>query len=462
MPATVAVPASAGTSLEGIYVTDLDRLLAAIKKQWEQTTDPAKRASLHQQAEQLRKAGASEAVANILAYGSAFGKEGSVRPSYMPESYSVVEDLARRLRSGTEQQTQQKQQAQQKQPDWLDRYIASQIRPLPLNIQDVLSRFSEQLRQYTLPYEQALRDLLARAPAYTPLPESELRHLAQEYAELQIGPQREALRRALQEAERQAEPQRQAIEAAYAAVPAQMSRLLEEARQKALESAIARGGGRSGLVEWLTAELQKPVVERAQQLEAEKAAKLADVESALALARRQAAEQEQQLAERLGQLASQQLAALRDLEYARMTGDWERAWNALMALANAATQAEQFKQTYAFNLLPYFALTEEQRQQLPLYWAQVIGEVPATLPQPVGALPPMPEGAAGTPYELLPLRAYAASVGRGHLVDWDPTTGEVIIAGRRYTQRDIERMGGKIVNGITYLPRYILDRLLGG
>lgn len=50
--------------------TDLDRLLANTKRAWEAATDPAEKARLHAQANQLRAMGASEVRANQLVYGA--------------------------------------------------------------------------------------------------------------------------------------------------------------------------------------------------------------------------------------------------------------------------------------------------------------------------------------------------------------------------------------------------------
>lgn len=47
--------------------------------------------------------------------------------------------------------------------------------------------------------------------------------------------------------------------------------------------------------------------------------------------------------------------------------------------------ARQFDMSYSSGLLPYFMMTEAQRQGLPLEWAQVVGEVPGQLPGQNGA-----------------------------------------------------------------------------
>jgi hypothetical protein len=316
------------------------------------------------------------------------------------------------------------------------------------NVQDILKSFSKELQQYLFPYEQAMRDVLASAPRYTPPSESELAQQARQWAELQINPQIQALQRAVEQARQAYEAQRQATESAYAGFEEQTSRMLQEAAQRALESAIARGGGRSGQVEWFTAQLQQPIAERAAQVQAERAARLADVANRLSLVEQQAREQEQQLQERLGQLEASRLAELRELAHATAVGDWQRVMQATQNLAALATQAQQFAQNYAASLLPYFALTEAQRQAQPLDWAQVMGEVPAA-PQPQATF----SGA-------VPLRSYATARGAG--IDYDPATGTVIINGRRYSASALQGMGGYLQNGSWYLPASVVDALIGG
>jgi len=71
-----------------IPASNLDRQLAELKRKWEQTTDPALRAQLQQQANALRAAGASEAVANTLVYGRPEGAGLQHARSYMGANWT--------------------------------------------------------------------------------------------------------------------------------------------------------------------------------------------------------------------------------------------------------------------------------------------------------------------------------------------------------------------------------------
>jgi len=322
------------------------------------------------------------------------------------------------------------------------------------SLEDLLEKFNEHLDKYSIPYEQALRDLLAQVPRYKMPNEEELLRRAKQYADLQITPRQQALERALQRLETQAEEQSRAISAAYEGVPEALSAATEEARAKALESAIARGAGRSGVVDWLSAQIEEERQRQLAQSEAEKAAKLANIQQWLQQNKQEISDQLQSLAETRGQLTQQQLENLRDMAYARATGDWERLYNATQQLAQTATGAQQNAYTTALSLLPYFAYSEQYRQELPTAIAKIFGQVPDTSPSTASTVPSLTASANGN---LVPLRSYAES--RGAIVSYDPLTKEVIVNGQRFKPED---SGGYIRDGVAYVPKEFIDHLLGG
>jgi hypothetical protein len=127
---------------------------------------------------------------------------------------------------------------------------------------------------------------------------------AQRLAGLQVNPQRGQLQRSLEEAIANAEAQKRSIQAAYEGVPTELELAAEEARRKALESAIARGVGRSGVVDYQAAKIGAEQQRQLAQVEAEKAAKLAALADQLGLTKKQVQDQLQQLAAREGELAA--------------------------------------------------------------------------------------------------------------------------------------------------------------
>ena len=204
--------------------------------------------------------------------------------------------------------------------------------------------------QYSFPYEQTLRDLFAQS-TYTPPSDADLLQQAQQYARLQVDPVLSAIQSRLEKAQSDYESQKAAIEAAYATVPQTTQRLLDEARQNALEQAVARGMGRSGVVEWLTNKLTAPLMEQATQSEQEKAAKLAAAANALAQIQQEAARQQQEAQQREGELEASQLAQLRDQIAQRVFQERAAKWSQATGLAGMAQAANLGQQQQLMNLI---------------------------------------------------------------------------------------------------------------
>ena len=358
-----------------------------------------------------------------------------------PQKYKTHENLPDRVKNIV-------REAEEKAfTDW----VSEKYKTQPQYPQYQFPQYQQPQPQYSFPYEKMLNELLKKMPQFKPASEGEMLQQARQYAALQIDPQLQALERSLQDASAHYEAQKAAIEAAYSTVPETAQRLLNETRQQAIESAIARGAGRSGIADYSVRRMQEPIIEQTTQAEAEKAAKLAALTDALNLVQKQYQQQVQELETRRGTLEAQQLANLKQLAQAMQAGDWERAWNTAQNLATMATQAEQFQQTAALNWAPYFMTTEQFRQSLPLNWAQTMGEVPNWM-----------RIAGGTTGALMPLRSYAESLGMGDQIRWDPATGNVIIGRQVYTPTTLQRLGGQVINGRWVLPASILDILLQG
>lgn len=254
-----------------------------------------------------------------------------------------------------------------KQASGLEGYIA---------LQNQLQEFSQLGRGAMAPYEELIRSYLTSQPTYEPISEEDLLAMARERAALMVNPQRLALQQQMEEIQRQAEASRQRIEADYAGSEDAVNRALALARQQATESAIARGGGRSGQVDYFTGKLQEPIMTGFQQQQSQRAASLADIESALSQGTRQAQQMLAQLADQEGFLTTQHLASLRDTGYSRAQQEWLQGLQAAMGLAGLAGQQNIYNMNYAQGLLPYIMLTELQRQGQPIDWAQLMGLMP--------------------------------------------------------------------------------------
>lgn len=316
----------------------------------------------------------------------------------------------------------------------------------------LLDLIGQQYQQVSYPYQQMLEQMLANQNLSTPLTPAQIQERALAQAGLIYDPQVAALNDALEQYRQAAESQRRSIEAAYAGVTERTTRMMEEAAQQALESAIARGGGRAGAVEWLVEKAQQPIIERQQQLDAEQAAKLAAVADALALAEQQTATQTQRLAELRGQYTAQQAQALEDLEYSRRVGDWERAFSAAQSLANMATEHQRMAHEIALNLLPYLAAQWEQQEG-------VLGDMFNSL----GYQPTLQSGVA---QQAVPVREYVAQYYPESVnsIQYDSTKGEVVIGRRRIPIAELGVYGGYLdpATNRVYLPPNQISKFLGG
>lgn len=248
------------------------------------------------------------------------------------------------------------------------------------------------------PYVQQIQDYLNTRPKWQGTTEEEMLRQAKQYASLQVDPQLQALQRSVEQAALNAENQRRSVEAAYSGVPAQIDRMLADARSYATEDAIARGVGRSGVVDYNVQQLSEPIMEQGAQAEAEKAATLAAIADTLALAQTQGLQQQQDIERQRGVLEAAGLADLQRTGHAMETEDWERGMSTLLNLASMAQQdqaqrqsaalswapyymttqqfQQQFPQQLALSWAPYYMSTEDLRQTLPLDWTQLMGQVP--------------------------------------------------------------------------------------
>lgn len=110
-------------------------------------------------------------------------------------------------------------------------------------------------------------------------------------------------------------------------------------------------------------------------------------------------------------------------------------------------QQQQLGQQQFANLAPYLYGTWSERQQLPLQWTGIIGEVPEDL------------NLGGPPLTatLQDVKTYVGNKGQYAMTNINGRN-VVTINGR---QIDVELVGGTIQNGVPMLPQWIIDAALG-
>lgn len=216
---------------------------------------------------------------------------------------------------------------------------------------------------YSYPYEQLYRDFLAAYPQARYQNEEDMLNEAKNYADLQVSSQLLALQQALDQAGVDAKAQKKTIEAAYAGMADQLAQAAEQQKAQALESAIARGGGRSGVVDWSNAKINEAQTEQLSQSEAQKSAQLANAANQLAALQKQYTGQINQLEGQRGSLAQNYLANLQNQSYANAVNAWGNQMNAISDMSGKALNANQFN------------------QGLTLDWTNTMGQVPSSIPQ---------------------------------------------------------------------------------
>ena len=230
---------------------------------------------------------------------------------------------------------------------------------------DVLKQLKDPLPPdaYSFPYEQLYRDMLASYPRAQFQTDDEMLGTANNYADMQVSSQLLALQQAMDQAGVDAKSQKELIEGAYAGVADQLAQTTETQKAQALESAISRGGGRSGVVDWSNAKINEAQTAQLSQSEAQKAAQLANVANQLAALQKQYTGQINQLEGQRGSLSQQYLQNLQNQNYANNANAWGAQVGAISDLSGKALNSNQFN------------------QGLTLDWTNTIGKVPDSVPK---------------------------------------------------------------------------------
>ncbi len=201
---------------------------------------------------------------------------------------------------------------------------------------------------------------------YEGMDEDAMRARAQEFADIYSSPQMEALSRQLEQSIADAEAATGRIGGAYGH---QFDRLSEAEQQKAkrdLEASVARGAGRSGVVDYKDIERGKQYAMEHGALSGAKAAEEAAIANQLQMIQRQVPEHQRQIQEQASRLQAQELQRLQELDYNR----------------RIAHEQEQFMR--ALQVVDFTQLSAQERAFLVAEYARIFGEMPSGFPDPHG------------------------------------------------------------------------------
>jgi len=203
-------------------------------------------------------------------------------------------------------------------------------------------------------YEQLLLGLLNQPSAYTPPSKDDMLAQAKQYAGLQVDPVLSSITDMIQKAITSSSKGKAEIEAAYSGIPAKTQAMLGEARNYALENAISRGMGRSGVVNWETEKRTTPIIQWSQEKEGEKAAKLSGLAEELASAEASANRMRTDTESRRGTLEATKLSELEQMSRAMEQQAQAQKYQQAMGIANMALQDKSIDQRMLTQLLSQF------------------------------------------------------------------------------------------------------------
>lgn len=154
-------------------------------------------------------------------------------------------------------------------------------------------------------------------PAYEPLSVEEKKKKAETFRDIFKKPQMQELDRQLDTAKTDYKSQLGRTQANYQRQYDMLADQEARQRRQDLESSIARGAGRSGVVDYMDRERGREYSQRFAELGHREAAEADALAAELNRIKRQVPEQRQQLAEQAARVQAQELQRLRDLDYQR-------------------------------------------------------------------------------------------------------------------------------------------------
>jgi len=197
-------------------------------------------------------------------------------------------------------------------------------------------------------YHSKLEDLIEEIGFdYDPLTPEQKRELAEEYAAIQVDPQISEINRAIEQATLDADSHEARIRAAANPFEEALARREEAQSRKDLETAIARGMGETGAVEWLSAERQGYHLEKLSNHEAQVNAELNAIANQLGLTKRQMGERKIELEAMRGQLTNQELQRLREQEWERQVKGTNWMFEASLAVADRLAETGRWEHEQA-------------------------------------------------------------------------------------------------------------------
>lgn len=316
---------------------------------------------------------------------------------------------------------------------------------------------SSQMADFSRRQLEQMESMMRQAPSFDPSSPESLRGQAADWASMQVDPVLGALHRGYEEQQLGLENLRGRAEAAHAGYEADVDYALGQAEQQAIERAIARGGGRAGLSDWIVAELQKPIIGESQRIAAQHAQDIIHIAQQEVQLEKHYHDQIQELEQQRGLIESNKYEELKRYEDSMMRQDWAMAFEAQSKLTSLAMDADRFEQELNlahaefaeqrrqfdaeldYKIADWMWSAEEAEKDRVLLEAEIFGEMGGG---------------------LAPARQTVESM--GGIIDWrraDDGGDVVIINGKEI---HVQAVGGTNVGGNVQLPEDVILRAMYG
>jgi hypothetical protein len=209
---------------------------------------------------------------------------------------------------------------------------------------------------------------------YDPLSASDMASMADTWAALQTDPQLAALNESYQDYLTSYNQQLAQIEADYANVESTGERLIKEARDDALESAIARGAGRAGVADYMMQEAAAPIQEQITDAMIRKEDKKFALALALANQQDTLNDSTQNIYAQRQNLIQNWLNSLSQNERALALQYMQAQMNYSLGQQQNANQSQQIANNLASSMLPYTNLTASELANLQYQYSNLFGQ----------------------------------------------------------------------------------------
>lgn len=201
---------------------------------------------------------------------------------------------------------------------------------------------------------------------YSPPRAQDFAQQANQFRQIYEEPKRQEITRQLEQAITDAQNQRGNIDANYQSYYNTLNQRERQQGRSDLESAIARGAGRSGVVDYLARNRDREYTGYLDAAEAKRLAELSAVENQLSLVQRQVPTELKDLVDQAARLEAQELQRLQDLDYSR----------------RAEYDMDQFSRM--LQVYDRTRLSPLQQLQLYLQMAEIAGNFPKQAPSVYG------------------------------------------------------------------------------